>query len=65
MKIDPTDLVGVSEIAQRTNVSSAAVSNWAARYENFPAPTVELNGGKFWLWTDIDSWLEATGRKAK
>lgn len=65
MKVDPSDLVGVTEIAKRCNVRLSAVSNWTVRHEDFPKPVVELSFGKLWVWPQVQRWLTATGRNAK
>lgn len=65
MKVDPADLVGVTEIAKKVGVRLSAVSNWTVRHLDFPEPVVELSFGKLWLWSDVERWLDETGRSAK
>lgn len=58
------DLVSVSEIARRADVSRQAVRNWiigTRHSDTFPAPA-NLTGGGVWLWGDVAPWLEARGR---
>lgn len=61
-KLAAADLVGVQEIAQMAGVTSQAVTNWEARYADFPQPLVRLASGPVWEWKRVVKWLEATGR---
>jgi hypothetical protein len=61
MKVEVSDLIGVSEIALIAGVTSPAVSNWIAR-GIFPAPAHTLRGGSLWLWRDVVLWLVDTDR---
>lgn len=54
--IDPADLVGAAEIGDRLGVTKQAVTNWAARYSDFPAPLTELRLGRVWLWSEVAAW---------
>ncbi|MFC6883443.1 hypothetical protein [Actinomadura yumaensis] len=56
IRIQPTNLVGVTEIAVRCGVTAAAVSNWGERHD-FPAPIVTLAAGPIWSWTDVMAFL--------
>lgn len=60
--IETKDLVGCSEIANKSGVSTAAVVNWANRYADFPRPLASLGCGPIFLWSDVKKWLTATGR---
>ncbi len=62
MKVDTDDLVIASDIAILANVSAAAVSNWAARYDDFPAPVFHSNRVTLWRWSDVRDWLRKTDR---
>ena len=50
-------IVGVSEIAQKAGVTSAAVSNWRKRYDDFPAPKSDLSSGPVFDESEIDVWI--------
>jgi hypothetical protein len=65
-EIDPSDLVGAPEIAERLGLArSQVVHNWRYRHADFPAPLVELRQGNVWYWPDIERWLVATGRERR
>lgn len=55
--VNPSDLVGVAEIAVRTGVTSTAVANWSARPNDFPAPVRTLICGPIWAWPAVADWL--------
>lgn len=62
-KVDPADLVGAHEIAERMGLSFPnVVHTWRKRYEDFPEPLAVLRAGVIWDWNDIDRWLKATHR---
>ena len=61
MKIESTDLIGVSEIALIAGVTTPAVSNWVAR-GIFPEPAVTLRDAHLWLLPDVIRWLVDTDR---
>lgn len=63
--LDTEDLVGIGEIAERTGVSSAAVTNWQTRHTEFPEPLVKLSCGPVFEWKEVYAWLVATGRESK
>ena len=56
-------VVGISEIAMRAGVQKPAVQNWRNRYPDFPEALEELVTGPVWLWTEVEAWLKATGRR--
>lgn len=63
LTIDPNDIVGAHEIAQRQNLSfSNVVHTWRSRHEDFPKPIAEVKAGVLWDWNDIEAWLKATNR---
>ena len=63
-EIDPSDLVGAPEIAERLGLARPqVVHNWRYRHEDFPTPLVELRQGNVWYWPDVESWLVETGRR--
>ncbi|MEU0952504.1 hypothetical protein ABZ353_09105 [Streptomyces niveus] len=56
------DLVGVQEIAERTERSRQNVHQWTlgARLADkgpFPQPEGTVGRGKAWLWTEVNAWL--------
>lgn len=57
--VDVAELVGISDIAQRCEVSAAAVSMWRKRYETFPEPVHQLRMGPLFLWPQVDAWHDA------
>lgn len=59
MRVDTNDLVGIAEIAALAGVGESAVHNWAARYEDFPAPVVERHRCRLWRRQDVDHWLRS------
>jgi len=61
-KIDPTLLVGVTEIAEMAGVKRNVVSNWINRWDDFPTPVVTLAMGSAWYKPDIDRWLDEPRR---
>jgi hypothetical protein len=62
-EIDPSELVGAPEIAERLGLARPqVVHNWRYRHEDFPAPLVELRQGNVWYWPDVVEWLRRSGR---
>jgi predicted DNA-binding transcriptional regulator AlpA len=59
MIIDTDDLVSVADICAMAQVTSQAVSNWAARHADFPKPVIMMSNGKFkfWLRPEVEAWL--------
>ncbi|GAA4234696.1 hypothetical protein GCM10022254_40180 [Actinomadura meridiana] len=60
------DLVGIPEIAERTNATRQAVSLWANgsrrnEAQPFPAPEGVAGRAKVWLWAEVDAWLAFHG----
>jgi hypothetical protein len=57
------DLVGVSEIAERTGRSRQNVSQWVAAErhsdiaEPFPRPEGVVGRVRVWLWAEVNAWL--------
>ncbi len=54
-------LVGLAEIARLAGVSKQAVTNWRARYPDFPAPASQLSSGPVWLLDDVVRWAQERG----
>ena len=62
--VDPADLVGSKEIADRLGLShTESVHTWRRRYPDFPQPVAELQVGLIWHWPDVARWAKATGRE--
>ena len=61
--VDPADLVGAHEIAERLDVSrSQVVHVWRKRYDDFPEPVATLRSALIWNWTEVKAWAQASGR---
>ena len=60
--IEPSDLVGSAEIAERLGVVRETVLLWRRRHPDFPEPVVTLQQAHVWNWPDVESWAKATGR---
>ena len=61
--VDPDDLVGAAEIAERLGLASTSViHDWRRRHAEFPQPVRTLTMGVLWSWPDIERWALATGR---
>lgn len=54
---DRPELIGVAEIAQLAGVSSQAVGNWRARFDDFPEPVAELRAGPVFDAHRVRRWL--------
>ncbi|MDP1712056.1 MAG: hypothetical protein Q8K86_06330 [Candidatus Nanopelagicaceae bacterium] len=53
------DLVSLSQIAERLNVTREAVRLWATgeRRQDFPAPFTSAGQSLLWAWSDVFDWL--------
>lgn len=51
-----SDLVSVTEIAQRLGRSVGAIHQARRRHADFPAPVASLATGPVWLWSDVERW---------
>ncbi len=61
--VDPDNLVGAAEIAERLGLASTSViHDWRRRHPDFPQPVRVLTMGLIWRWKDIERWTRATGR---
>jgi glutathione-regulated potassium-efflux system ancillary protein KefG len=63
--IDPDELLDSNEVAELLGLSTnRAISVYRRRYPDFPQPVVTKGSGKCVLWrrTDIERWLEESGR---
>lgn len=60
--VDPDDLVGAAEIAQRLGTHKQTVHLWRRRNLGFPAPIAELERALIFDWTEVEAWARETGR---
>lgn len=61
--MDPGQLVGSAEIAQRLDLAfSQTVHDWRRRHPDFPKPVATLKMGLVWFWPDVEDWAKRTGR---
>ena len=61
--VDPADLVGAHEIAERLDVSRPQVVHvWRKRYDDFPEPVATLRSALIWNWAEVKAWAQASGR---
>lgn len=60
IRIDP-ELVSISEIAERIEVSRESVRLWTVnkRRDGFPLPYTSAGGSLLWTWSDVFSWANA------
>lgn len=62
-KIDPKNIVGAHEIAERLGLSFPnVVHTWRKRHRDFPEPVAVLHAGLVWDWNEVRDWLKATHR---
>ncbi len=61
--IDPTDLVGLSEVADLAGVSRQAVSNWRARDSSFPTAVADLQAGPVFSRSAIRKYLTSKRKR--
>lgn len=52
------ELVGVSEIGEMAGVSRQTVTNWRARYEDFPEPVADLKATPVFVAVVVRAWLK-------
>lgn len=64
LHVDP-DLVGISDIAERTGHSRQNVLQWVKGERNgsrpFPAPEGTVGRSLAWRWADVNDWLTPLG----
>ena len=61
-RIEPDNLVSLADIAERANLTRAAITHYAKgeRGENFPIPVARVTTqSPLWDWTDVAEWLFA------
>jgi len=62
-RVDVTNLVGASEIANRLGLARGqVVHEWRRRHADFPEPVARLRQAMVWYWPDVEAWARATGR---
>jgi hypothetical protein len=59
--VDPADLATPSDLARLFGVGRAAISNWFKRYEDFPAPELEVGATKLYSITAVKRWAAESG----
>jgi hypothetical protein len=65
-RIDPAQLVGSGEIAERLGVARPqVVHDWRRRHPDFPEPVAKLKTAMNWYWPDVEEWAIRTGRLSK
>ena len=62
-RADKGALVGTRELAEQFGVTPAAVSNWQARWSDFPDPLVRLAMGPVWDATTVVPYI--AGRRER
>lgn len=63
--IEPDPLVSLSDIAGRTGMSRAAMTNYAKgdRGKGFPVPAAKITSDStLWDWAEVAHWLYANGK---
>lgn len=56
------ELVGINEIADIAKVTRQAVTNWRARFADFPQPVAELKAGPVFKRSQVRAWLRRRGK---
>lgn len=56
--MDPSNLAGISEIADLAKVSRQVVNNWRQRYDHFPRPVKTLQSGPVWDREVVEAWVK-------
>lgn len=67
-RVEPDHLVSLSEIAERSGLTRAAISNYARgeRGQEFPHPVARVTTeSPLWDWTDVATWLHNRGQIAE
>lgn len=63
MKVDTKDMISSQQIAEKLEVTPAAVSNWKNRHPLFPKPIFnDGNGAQVYLWWQVKAWAEHYGK---
>src|SRR5947209_5882925 len=61
--IDPTELVGLSEVAELAGVSRQAVANWRTRDTSFPTAVADLQAGPVFSRPAIRKYLTSKRKR--
>lgn len=64
-RVEPDPLVSLADIAARSNMTRAAMTNYAKghRGTGFPAPVARVTtASPLWDWADVAAWLYRGGR---
>jgi predicted DNA-binding transcriptional regulator AlpA len=62
-EINPSDLVGAHEIAERLGLAFPnIVHSWKRRLKHFPRPIAILSMGNIWDWNEVEAWARKTNR---
>jgi hypothetical protein len=64
-RVEPDPLVSLSDIAARSGLGRAAISNYykGSRLEGFPPPKLRVTSSSpLWDWADVAEWLFRQGR---
>lgn len=67
-RVEPDPLVSLSDMASRSGLGRAAMSNYykGNRLEGFPAPKARVTtSSPLWDWADVAEWLFRNGRISK
>ena len=67
-RVEPDDLVSLADIARRSEMTRAAISNYFAgtRGDGFPVPVAKVGTeNPLWSWSEVAGWLHARGRLSK
>ena len=59
-----SEFVGISEIAAFAKVTKQAVANWRIRYDSFPKPHQNLQGGPIWNCLAVEAWVKSFKQEA-
>lgn len=63
---DPSNLVGLIQIADIMGVRVNTVASWVQRYPDFPQPLVRTHPtAPVWWLPDVLAWCKSTGRTPK
>ena len=56
------DLGTAEDVARMAGVKPRTVNEWTLRHPDTPAVLLNTAGGRIWLLSEWQRWLEATGR---
>lgn len=64
-RIEPDPLVSLADIAARTGLTRAAITNYfkGSRGKNFPAPVAKVTSDSpLWDWADVAHWMASNAK---